>query len=159
MQIDIYIIPQDRNFSPTVDAMNWIHENLHKLIPEDLTYESERQILSERLLFIDEQGLDAIARIGCPVCHADVPFAGPWANDLRDLLVDVQADLGRHQVRVPCCGATAEVVELDFKGRGGFAKYAIKLSDAVCDGSDENLIRRLEEVLKHPLRRVEVGYT
>lgn len=160
MQVNYWIIPQDVNFVPSIITRRQVEDHLSEFLPDDVTYERERHLVSERLVFIDgDYGWFSMTKIGCPACQSEVGIATPWAEDLRKVLVDDQVDFSQFRTDMPCCSANVSVLDIDFKGLGGFTKFAVVLVEADYDGSDEDLMRELQELLNCNLRKVEIWYT
>lgn len=160
MQVNYWIIPQDVNFVPSINMRKQVEDHLSEFLPDDVTYERERHFVSERLVFIDgDYGWFSMTKIGCPACRSEVSIATPWAEDLRNVLVDDQVDFSQFRTDMPCCSANVSVLDIDFKGLGGFTKFAVVLNEADYDGSDEDLMRELQKALDCGLRKVEIWYT
>lgn len=162
MQVNFWIVPTDINLIPTEDRRRRIEEYFHNPddIP-DLRYETIHVHVFPRLTYIDGyDGYFPMRSIGCPKCLAAIPTADSWAQELHEHLIDEEGiDLGEYRVVTPCCRADVSVLQLDFKGYGGFTRFAVELGDVGYEDSDEELLGTAQKILGCDLRKIEIWYT
>ena len=162
MQVNYWIVPTDINFIPADASRKRLDDYMSK--PEqlfDLGFENMHGRVFPRLTYIDGyDGFYPMRFIGCPACHANIPTEGSWACELHDKLVDdAGLNVEQHRVITPCCGSDVSLLQLDFKGQGGFTRFAVELIEVDYEGSDENLLAEPQKILGCGLRKIEIWYT
>ncbi|MDO9568906.1 MAG: hypothetical protein Q7J58_05930 [Hydrogenophaga sp.] len=162
MQVNFWIAPTDVNLVPMENARRLVEEYFHN--PEDLPdfgCETMRVHVFPRLTYIDGyDGYFPMMTIGCPNCLAAIPTTETWAQELHEHLVDEEElDLDAYRVITPCCSTDVSALQLDFKGYGGFTRFAVELVDVSYEGSDKELLDKAKKILGCDLRKIEIWYT
>ena len=160
MNLNIIFAPKDINYVPSEDAVSEISEYLENNMQDYVDFIEAGT--APRLHYIDE-GDSFLPTIGCPNCKAKVSTSNEhsaWAQSLREELIsNHELDLAFHRVKMPCCNELVPVVDLDFGGRAGFARFSITLEGADIEGQEETLMRKAGQILGCELVKIELVST
>jgi hypothetical protein len=164
MQLNVVFAPKDISFVPSDDAVSQVTEYLEEKLEDQV--DSIEAGVASRLSYIDEGDSD-MPMIGCPSCNTKISTSGEdddeeelfeWAQSLReDLMTNQKLKLASHKVKMPCCSERVSVVDLDFGGKAGFARFWITLEGADISASlEKTLMRKVSQILGCEIVKIEL---
>lgn len=155
------LIPEDKDFLPDKSSAEKARELLEDFFPDGEQTEVE---FSESVRFIDSG--ENLERIACSLCNKTTEINPFQENDAgtawwygTDEALSGAPDLNMLNVKMPCCGHSSPVQDIDFCGAAGFSKFELCIWNPYAEnGISEEQVSELENLLGCKLKQIWAHY-
>ena len=155
------LIPEDKDYLPDREAAETARTLLEDFFPDGEQAETE---FSDSLKFID--GGASLEQVSCPLCKKTTEINPLQENDVGtewwyelDKTLSDSPDLNALSVRMPCCGNSASIQDVDFSGAAGFSKFELCIWNPYAEnGISEEQVSELENLLGCKLKQIWAHY-
>jgi hypothetical protein len=142
-------IPTEPAFVPDPAAAEQARRRLAALVPNA---DEVTATYTDQVQFVD-QGAN-FDRVSCPRCRTTLGI--DWWHEAMD--ASFEAAFERLDVRVPCCGATLSLNDLDYDWPAGFARFVLEAMNPGVRDLPTPDAEELASILGAPFRRIWAHY-
>lgn len=136
----ILIVPKSPEHVPSSDEAKAALELLKKSMPDADEIEI---VQSEHVQFFDcGANLETIT---CPRCSANIDF--DWWGETMSLDYDEKSGFQLNEYRLPCCSASASLIELIYAFHQAFGRFALSVMNPNIGKISDDTVSEIEAAL------------